>query len=453
MAAPGNPTEEWYAADDETLNLIIQLQQEDLRELLAPANGEHTEGELIDAELAIRLYDIELNNAATIASDRQLVRQIREGNHVDNNIAHEPAPEEPTPEAPVPDEPELGEPAPDESTPDEPTPDEPIPDEPTPEERIDQDDHVVATLSLQEPPVVSDSASNSGSPEGATPQDTTAEIVEMRACLACQEMTEVTRLTEVPCSHEYCPNCLATLFRNAMTDESLFPPRCCRRTVPLDPNEHVLGEDLVRDFQDKVVEYSTPDRLYCHQTTCSAFIRPDMYVENIATCDKCQSITCVTCKGPSHDGDCPHDEELRGLMQLAQEEGWQQCYNCKSMVELNIGCHHITCRCGAQFCYVCGLRWKTCACAQWDENRLFDRAEAIYNRGRNARQGPNAQRRVAIRNIAEGLRVNHGCDLHVWTRRLGPYVCDLCNIRLSEFIFECDTCHMMVCRRCRDNRP
>jgi ribonuclease I len=28
------------------------------------------------------------------------------------------------------------------------------------------------------------------------------------------------------------------------------------------------------------------------------------------------------------------------------------------------------CPCGAQFCYVCGLKWQTCSCELWNEDRL-----------------------------------------------------------------------------------
>jgi len=38
------------------------------------------------------------------------------------------------------------------------------------------------------------------------------------------------------------------------------------------------------------------------------------------------------------------------------------------------------CRCGAQFCYVCGARWKTCGCAHVDEARLYEQAARVVVR-------------------------------------------------------------------------
>lgn len=50
----------------------------------------------------------------------------------------------------------------------------------------------------------------------------------------------------------------------------------------------------------------------------------------------------MTCKGASHHGDCPNDESLHQVLQLAGQQLWQRCQNCRAMIELNVGCNHIT---------------------------------------------------------------------------------------------------------------
>ncbi|KAK8008489.1 hypothetical protein PG991_011040 [Apiospora marii] len=42
---------------------------------------------------------------------------------------------------------------------------------------------------------------------------------------------------------------------------------------------------------------------------------------------------------------------------MGEKSGWRRCYKCRNLVELNQGCTHITCRCKAQFCYICGAVW------------------------------------------------------------------------------------------------
>lgn len=48
------------------------------------------------------------------------------------------------------------------------------------------------------------------------------------------------------------------------------------------------------------------------------------------------------CKARAHTGDCLNDPATRKLIAVAQENGWQRCYSCWRMVELEIGCNHIT---------------------------------------------------------------------------------------------------------------
>lgn len=53
-----------------------------------------------------------------------------------------------------------------------------------------------------------------------------------RPCTSCMETTPEPRLIHAPCSHEYCHDCVKSLFTSAMRDESLFPPKCCRQVIP-----------------------------------------------------------------------------------------------------------------------------------------------------------------------------------------------------------------------------
>jgi hypothetical protein len=87
-----------------------------------------------------------------------------------------------------------------------------------------------------------------------------------------------------PCGHAYCLGCLRDLFKASMQDESLMPPRCCRQAIPLALAKLTLKE--IEDYNAKQLEYSTTDRLYCSQPTCSIFIPPKFIVNNIGTCPK-----------------------------------------------------------------------------------------------------------------------------------------------------------------------
>jgi hypothetical protein len=68
--------------------------------------------------------------------------------------------------------------------------------------------------------------------------------------------------------------------------------------------------------------------------------------------------------------DCPKDPEIAKLVEQAKKEGWQRCYNCSSLVERKEGCNHMTCRCMAEFCIMCGAKWKTCECPWFNYDHL-----------------------------------------------------------------------------------
>lgn len=165
---------------------------------------------------------------------------------------------------------------------------------------------------------------------------------KLRQCVACGEETEFFNVARVPCQHEYCRSCLEALYKASITDESLFPPRCCRKPIDLGIARIFLNSDLVQLYERKTIEFETPNRTYCYSAICSAFINESHIDGSVATCPNCEWTTCTNCKGRAHTGDCPSDTAMQQLLSTAQENGWQRCYSCWRMVELDHGCNHMT---------------------------------------------------------------------------------------------------------------
>lgn len=101
---------------------------------------------------------------------------------------------------------------------------------------------------------------------------------------------------------------------------------------------------------------------------------------------------------------------------------------------------------------MCGLQWKTCKCAAWDEEHLLVRANVIVDR--EAQAGPVNQRNRAqrVERARAGLLQRHECDHQRWKSRDGPEQCEECNDVLPMFIYECVQCNILACRRCRYHR-
>lgn len=182
-------------------------------------------------------------------------------------------------------------------------------------------------------------------PAPARPQTNYPPIfppIQTVKCLACTEDCHPGEVIKAPCKHIYCGDCLESLFRAAMKDETLYPPRCCKKPIPMADAIEVLPRGLVSEFNNRREEFETKDKTYCHRPQCSAFIRPYTINGNLARCSRCRETTCADCKNKWHFGDCPKDEGVEQLMATAQENRWRRCPECKRLIELAHGCYHIT---------------------------------------------------------------------------------------------------------------
>ncbi|RYP70109.1 hypothetical protein DL769_005086 [Monosporascus sp. CRB-8-3] len=521
--------------DDEDTALIIQLLQEDCQVAMdvAQGKGKQPEGAETDQQLAFQLLLEELQNAETVARDRRMTRSIQQAIRADSDALARVRDEERQAQSDRDISIALsnGQVVPADASPHD-DPQAPgdeddfldklsciyvtgIEDEEDTDSGGDYED--TATTGQKQQP---ESSAWAASRRPPLRQPGSAQRQQpKRNCEACGERKHFTELARAPCRHEYCRGCLGRLFESATVDETLFPPRCCKQPIPLEQNLIHLHADVVQRFRRKAVEFSTPNRTYCHDGRCGAFVPPSRYVHDdgrgrggvvpaAACCGECGARTCTACKAAAHGGgDCPNDVQLQRVLQLAREQGWQRCQNCWGMVELNTGCNHMTCRCGFQFCYICGARWKTCQCEHWDEHRLLERAEQIDARDRDrdrndedaaaaapqevvrpaeAAAAPGGeivrptwrQREALLQGEREAARLreereaarlqeerearlealmrdliaNHECEHELWRGRRGPRACEECGDEMPLFIYECRQCHIMACRRCRYHR-
>lgn len=163
-------------------------------------------------------------------------------------------------------------------------------------------------------------------------------------CVSCEGLFIEEGVWQAPCSHHYCVACLEHLHRASMMDETLYPPRCCRREMPWDDVRAVINERLATDFANKKEELDTHvgNRTYCFDASCSVFIGADHTTNDVATCPACNQATCTMCKAARHEGDCPADAALQQTLVLASDRGWQRCARCRSIIDLAFGCYHIT---------------------------------------------------------------------------------------------------------------
>jgi len=373
--------------DIQSALLILQLQEQDAIELSQQQSGEDS-----DAQLALNLYCEDVQRATAIARDRQLLTEARERGdddlddilaagvenavaHVDQEAAEEvpaeqitaeqtPAEQGPAEQVPVGHETEEQH-ANDDAIEDLPTihivehtgqhesERDPTPGTPSslktiadsePENSSDNtsQDYFSATSKPQSESN-NDLASNGSTSSYASIEQQPDEPLEAdHHCVSCLNTFAVEDLIQALCSHKYCRLCIEELFQLSLTDDTLFPHRCCKKLLFGEITRTFLTEDTILQYEAKKVEVDTIDRTYCSDPTCSTFIPKDIIKFEEAVCPICSKATCAMCKAPKHDGDCPLDADLRDVLDLAETNGWRRCGGCGRMIELRTGCFHIT---------------------------------------------------------------------------------------------------------------
>jgi hypothetical protein len=418
--------------DFETATLILQLQLEDSNELFesCEGKGKGREGELSDSQVAFQTYKEDLERTAAIVADRKMSSSIARACVLDGDVVVESLSQEQAAAGDRDIACTLGGVAAHCSL-----PPWTVGSEFLDEEVLEKLRALYVTAPVEEASPENQlavSRSNglaNESDEDVAKSSSWASTKNLpkhtkRSCIACQEQISFFNLARAPCDHEYCRDCLRDLFRASLGDNSLFPPRCCRQSIATGSSIRIfLTGDLIHRYEQKKIEFDTPDRTYCANPLCSAFIRGENITNEQAFCPNCLTSTCTICSKASHTGDRPEDVALQQALDAAEQHGWQRCYNCRRLVELEIGCSHITlvpfefmrvtadfqrCHCSAQFCYICGERWKTCTCAQWNEDRLIARANQVVARQPVRVDPPQQAARIAA--VVQNLRDRHNSD-------------------------------------------
>ncbi|KAJ0108512.1 E3 ubiquitin-protein ligase arih1l [Diaporthe amygdali] len=177
-------------------------------------------------------------------------------------------------------------------------------------------------------------------------------------------------LVNLSCQHSYCKRCFHLLILNALQTEANWPPRCCVNPIDQKTCLKNLSRAFSTRYKEKRQEYLVPihERYYCPTPDCGLFVPPERINAPYRQA-KCKNrhLTCMDCRQASHSDavQCVRNQDMELVQVMALQEGWRRCYRCQTMIEHKMaGCRRIKCRCGAEFCYVCGAVWWTCGCSE-----------------------------------------------------------------------------------------
>ncbi|KAI2611337.1 uncharacterized protein GGS25DRAFT_530144 [Hypoxylon fragiforme] len=188
-------------------------------------------------------------------------------------------------------------------------------------------------------------------------------------CVCCNENKPEDEKIRLDCTHTYCHECFKAFFESSTKGVSVFPPACCGIDIPAEAIEQLKDPELLEIYHAKAQEISSEVKVYCHVKTCSKFIPMSEHAGTDACCPKCHAVTCITCLEAAHPGaECSGpSEDIKGVLDIGEQNGWKQCPSCHVMVDRKQGCNQILCVCNAEFCYNCTAIWRTCDCTNQEE--------------------------------------------------------------------------------------
>nr|XP_007135375.1 hypothetical protein PHAVU_010G124200g [Phaseolus vulgaris]ESW07369.1 hypothetical protein PHAVU_010G124200g [Phaseolus vulgaris] len=176
------------------------------------------------------------------------------------------------------------------------------------------------------------------------------------------------------CSHLYCEDCSGKHVA-AKVQENVLTVKCpepkCKGVIESQNCRSIIPKEVLDRWEDALCEnvVNASQKFYCPFKDCSAMMICDSGDSEKAVttseCPHCNRLFCAQCKVPWHSGaNCKEfqihldgEREDQRVMELAKSKRWKRCPKCNFYVEKINGCTHISCRCGNEFCYACGMAW------------------------------------------------------------------------------------------------
>jgi len=200
--------------------------------------------------------------------------------------------------------------------------------------------------------------------------------------------------------------CISTHIKTQINDRQ-FPimcplPECKKEIHMVDITERLTPEDFAK-YEDYTfnhfVQLNMDSMTCCPTPNCSYVFT---YFGDVFQflCPVCKHEYCLKCKCDYHHGKtCEEykrekiEEPLdKAFYDFVNGAKFKMCSKCRFWVEKNEGCDHMTCRCGNEFCYVCGGAYGNCACIGGMDIGI--RPRPVYLPYVSHRGGRRARRRI-----------------------------------------------------------
>ncbi|CAD8185400.1 unnamed protein product [Paramecium octaurelia] len=207
-------------------------------------------------------------------------------------------------------------------------------------------------------------------------------------CPICSSNFErIVRLLE--CEHMFCESCYKEYLEDRIKIAKIHNIPClqegCNVIFSEDVIKSIVSEQkfqLYLVFKRKYEIENDPNKKWCPAKGCDRYIEKDPKT-NLIQCE-CGQLVCFNCGQVAHQGMLCEDAIQGDFKQALAKYCIKYCPKCKSHIQKNAGCNHMTCaNCSFQFCWVClqpyheyhYRYWSIRGCAIWSNGRFNTRKE------------------------------------------------------------------------------
>ncbi|CDW77391.1 ibr domain containing protein [Stylonychia lemnae] len=182
-------------------------------------------------------------------------------------------------------------------------------------------------------------------------------------CEICYELIQTPDIIKLHCNHQYCQICLKEMILYASNQSGEVHKLKC----PSSQCSAVLERSVIRNLLDmdefkrylRLIENHEmtfeKDKKFCPVAECEGVIERKANQKK-TICQKCQNNVCFDCQSIWHENESCEKYQEKNCVNWADCKGAQRCPKCKTLIEKNEGCNHMTCyKCQHDFCWVCGL--------------------------------------------------------------------------------------------------
>jgi hypothetical protein len=190
------------------------------------------------------------------------------------------------------------------------------------------------------------------------------------SCAICFEDFPAEQLRSITgtCAHRYCTDCCYNYIKGKVdaheVSAEIFHCPECPRPVEVDAVDSIcrnVGDEELRS-RFTALRSLADDQKTVACPVCATISRKSLF-SNSMTCGSCALVYCFE-HGTAHAGrSCrafkkQQNAELAMNAEFLRSERVHSCPKCKSPIEKNGGCMHMTCsRCRYEFCWMCRLPW------------------------------------------------------------------------------------------------